>query len=157
MYYLPPDQNGCLNKGQSIREVWSGRGSILDAHLPFWSFDSSSQGRVLSYGFYECVTLQSLSYKVCWTQTDHQKEEFFLKLGLHISCCSWGENSLWDEKPWFIDRGSASLEYIADVHFIISSYNLVSWICDLISLFPCVLQYLIHCITCMYCCIKKWV
>lgn len=52
------------------------RGNTLIAARLTWSFDSSSQGHVLSFGFYECVTLRSLSYKVRWTRTDHRKQSF---------------------------------------------------------------------------------
>jgi hypothetical protein len=60
------------------------------------------------------------------------KDELFLNPGPHISHCSRGENSLMDDEDELGDErllcvkgGSESLQYIADMHFIISSESLL--------------------------------
>ena len=65
------------------------------------------------------------------------KDKLFLKCGLHISFCSCGEKALvddkdelGDERPFCVKGGSASLQYMVDMHLIMSSESLlgVSWI-----------------------------
>lgn len=60
------------------------------------------------------------------------KEELFLNPGLHISHRSCGENALiddidelGDDRPLCVKGGSASLQYMADMHLIISSESLL--------------------------------
>ena len=60
--------------------------------------------------------------------SNRSKDELFRNPGLHIAYCSPGENSLIDDKedmgdesPWFDRDGSANLQYIADMHLIMSS------------------------------------
>lgn len=60
------------------------------------------------------------------------KDKLFLNRGLHISLWSCGENALvddkdelGDERPFCVKGGSASLQYIVDMHLIMSSESLL--------------------------------